>query len=61
MLVEYQKMFARIKGCGGKKDEDEITWNILKTLKPPFKQTTMMIEQVIPCTKKFFEETLLRK
>ena len=26
-----------IKGCGGKKEYDEIIWKILKTLTPPFK------------------------
>ena len=34
-------------------NEDEIIWKILKTLTPPFKKTTQMIEQVIPCTEKF--------
>ena len=31
------EIFVEIKGCGGKKEDDEIIWMILKTLTPPFK------------------------
>ena len=31
------KIFARIKGCRGKKEDDEIIYKILKTLTLPFK------------------------
>ena len=39
--------------------EDEVIWKILKSLTPPFKTITQMIQLMIPCTKNFTKETLL--
>ena len=53
------KIVVGIKGCGGKKEDDEIIWNILKTLTPPFKHVAMMIEKVIPYAEFFSKEISL--
>ena len=58
-VCRISKKGAGIKGCGRKKEDDEIIWNILKTLTPPFKKVAMMIEHMIPCVDKFSKETLL--
>ena len=58
-ICRISKIFAKIKAHGGNKDLDEIIWKILESLRQPFKKTPLMIEKVIPCTKKFSKETLL--
>lgn len=50
---------AGIKSYSGSKDEDEITWNILRNLTRPFRQIGKMIEQVMPCTEKLLERLYL--
>ena len=57
-IGKISKIVVGIKSCNRTKDEDKIIWNILKNLTPPFKKITQMIEKVIPCSKKFFRETL---
>ena len=58
-IGRISKIAAGIKSCNGNKDEYEIIWKILKTLTPPFKKTTQMIQLVMPYTKDFTMEMLL--
>ena len=39
--------------------DNEVIWKFLKSLIPPFKIITQMIQLMIPCTKNFTKETLL--
>ena len=55
------KIVVGIRLHGGTKLEDEVIWKILKSLTPPFKIITQMIQLMIPCTKNFTKETLLGK
>ena len=43
-IGRISKIVVGIQSCNGSKDEDEIIWKILKTLQPPFMQTTQMIK-----------------
>ena len=52
-MGRVSEIVTGIKSCGGTKTEHEVIWKILRTLTPVFKQTTQMIEQVIPCTPNF--------
>lgn len=49
------------KTYGGTKEEDVVVWNILNTLTPTFRQVAQMIQLLIPCTKEFTREMLLRR
>ena len=51
--------FAGIKSHDLTREEDEVMWKILKTLTPPFKQISQMIQLLIPYAKDFIGETLL--
>ena len=50
---------AGITSLDGIKSDDEVIWKILKSMTPPFKIVTQMIQLMIPCTTKFTKETLL--
>ena len=53
--------FARIWSLARTEQDDEVICKIQKILTPPFKQETEMIQLVMPCTKYFTKETLLRR
>ena len=48
-----------IKSHGGTKLYDEVIWRILKSLTPPLKTITQVIQLMIPCTKNFTKEIFL--
>ena len=48
-----------ITSLGGEKYDDEVIQKILKSLTPPFKTITQMIQLMIPYTENFTKETLL--
>lgn len=56
-FARISKIVIGIRSCGGSKKEDEVVWQILKTLTPTYKQIAQMIEQVIPFTTNFIRET----
>ena len=58
-IGRISKIIAGIRSQGGTKEDDEVIWKILKTLRPPFKLAIQMIQLLISCTKDFTKETLL--
>ena len=58
-IGKISEIVTGIKSHGGTKFNAELIWKILKSLTPPFKKITKMIQLMIPYTQNFTKETLL--
>ena len=60
-IGRISKIIIGIKSYEGTKSNDEVIWKILKSMTPPFKMVTQMIQLMITCTENFSKETLIGK
>ena len=58
-IGRIKKITIGINAQRGTKEDDDVTWKLLKSLTPPFKSTIQMIQLLISCTKYFTKETFL--